>query len=188
MREVEQGEVRGWLATVDYDRDTGEATFSGGRIDLFNKDKVKGHSCLAKFDPSQDGVYLAGANFISNDTNYTNVSLPPSRHKLIGFIEEDMEFDHRTSRLDQINRFFDPGRMGCVYFFREQNPRKVITISRFDPQLLTSTPEDILDLDMRYRSNSSPILSDSREILEKVKATFKSEGIECYEMERLDII
>jgi len=187
-RTVKQYELRGWLATVDV-APGGTPSIFGGQIALTYKGKFKGESGLAKFDPSKGGDQMAIANFISNGPFESPVLLPPSSHRLVGLVEEDMKFDPDNTSFSEINKYFDPGKMGGVFYFPKGLRGKISLITPSGTIQLSGYPRDLLrNIEIRYKTTSTPFLSDSQEIINEIKSEHETKGIKCYTMQRLDQI
>lgn len=185
---IKARDVRGVVATIDYDPVGKTPYYCDEKIFVWNKDLIRCSSALVKFDITRKGGKRPSSKFIANSYEGGRIFSYPEQHRLTGLIESDMGLQLHTTKLEDIKEFYDPGKTGGVHLFLRDEPKYTFLItSRNVAPIRTPFQSRIENPSVfRVQNQAAVILSDSEEILEQIDAFYAGQGITCFRMERLD--
>ena len=99
--------------------------FHGGSILVENAADYAGMECIVKFSLwPKLGEEEITCNFITSNVQSNFQGLARDKYILVGVWEPWMEKKSDIPYLEEISRYYDPGDVGEVYFFRDNKPNK----------------------------------------------------------------
>jgi hypothetical protein len=104
---------------------------------IANAAKYKGKKCLARFDfYTGKGMQIPLGNFITshipdNKQIQDFCGLAPEEYLLYGKWSEEWHFSGKFPTIEQVNNYFDPGKMGCALFFKTNQKKARIWKNNF---------------------------------------------------------